>query len=103
APGVLSNDTDTDGDTLTAGPVSSRPIHGAVELQPDGSFSDTPDPDFCGSDSFTYRANDGQASSNVSTVSLRVKCANRAPVANDDSFEMAANTTLTVSDCPPGL
>ncbi len=60
ATGVLANDTDVDGDALTAVLVDG-PTNGTVALNADGSFEYTPDADFNGADSFTYRANDGQA------------------------------------------
>lgn len=68
---VLTNDFDLDGDALTAAPVSG-PANGSVTLNPDGTFTYTPNPGFDGSDSFTYRANDGAADSNVATVSITV-------------------------------
>jgi hypothetical protein len=58
APGVLGNDTDPDGDPLTAVLVTG-PSHGSLTLNANGSFSYTPAADFAGSDSFTYRASDG--------------------------------------------
>jgi hypothetical protein len=71
APGVLGNDSDIDGDALTANLVSA-PSHGIVSLSSDGSFTYTPAPSFAGSDSFTYRAFDGLANSNTATVSITV-------------------------------
>lgn len=71
APGVLGNDTDADSNPLTAVLVSG-PAHGTLTLNPDGSFTYTPSANFSGADSFTYKANDGQADSNVATVSLTV-------------------------------
>jgi hypothetical protein len=71
APGVLDNDSDADGDTLTAiliGDVS----HGTLTLNADGSFIYIPVADFNGSDSFTYEANDGLADSNMATVTITV-------------------------------
>ncbi|NNC93457.1 MAG: tandem-95 repeat protein [Acidimicrobiia bacterium] len=58
APGVLANDTDYDGDVLTAA-LASSPTNGGVVLAPDGSFTYTPDPGYVGPDSFTYTADDG--------------------------------------------
>ena len=58
APGVLPNYSDPDGDTLTAVKVTD-PSHGSLTLNADGSFTYTPNPDYHGSDSFTYKANDG--------------------------------------------
>lgn len=71
APGVLGNDSDPDGDPLTAVPVAG-PTNGTLILNEDGSFSYTPDVDFTGSASFTYKANDGTADSNVATVTITV-------------------------------
>ena len=58
APGVLGNDTDVDSAILTAVLVTG-PTHGTLTLNGDGSFTYTPAANFNGSDSFTYKANDG--------------------------------------------
>jgi uncharacterized repeat protein (TIGR01451 family) len=72
APGILGNDTDVDGDALTASVVNA-PANGTVTLTvATGSFTYTPDANFNGTDSFTYQANDGTANSNVATVTLTV-------------------------------
>jgi hypothetical protein len=74
APGVLSNDTDADGDTLAVGtpaPVSG-PSHGTLDLYDDGSFLYTPATGYYGPDSFTYKANDGITDSNNATVNINV-------------------------------
>jgi VCBS repeat-containing protein len=78
APGVLGNDSDADGDALTAVLVDG-PDHGELTLNADGSFTYTPDADYNGPDSFTYRANDGSLDSNTATVSLTVTAVNDAP------------------------
>ena len=72
AAGVLENDTDADGDTLTAELVSG-PANGTVIFNSDGSFLYTPQLDFQGKDTFTYKAVDTlDAESNVTTVTIRV-------------------------------
>ena len=71
APGVLGNDNDGESDLLSAVLVSG-PSNGSLTLNADGSFSYTPAANFSGSDSFTYKANDGQADSNVATVNITV-------------------------------
>ena len=71
APGILGNDSDIDGPSLSAQLVSNV-SHGTLSLQSNGSFTYTPSLDFEGSDSFTYRANDGSAPSNVVTVNITV-------------------------------
>ena len=68
---MLANDSDPDGDVLTAADFSS-PSHGVLTGNPDGSFAYAPNSGFTGTDSFTYRANDGVHDSNVATVSITV-------------------------------
>ena len=71
APGVLGNDTDADGDPLIAALVSGT-AHGTLALAANGSFTYTGNAHFTGVDSFTYRANDGDANSNTATVTINV-------------------------------
>lgn len=99
AAGVLANDTDADGNALTAVLVTS-PTGGSVTLNADGSFSYTPNAGTT-TDSFTYMANDGLANSNVATVSITVTPLNAAPVTADDAYSVTEGTTLTVA--APGV
>ena len=71
APGVLANDSDADGTSLTAILVSS-PVHGQLSLAPNGSFSYTPAAGYVGPDAFSYRATDGALSSATRIVTLTV-------------------------------
>ena len=71
APGTLGNDSDTDGDSLTAVLVNG-PSNGTLSLSANGSFTYTPNAAFNGTDSFTYKANDGALDSNVATVEIVV-------------------------------
>src|SRR5207245_2263911 len=97
APGVLANDSDVDGDALSA-VLMSGPSHGTLTLNGDGSVVYVPALNFNGIDSFTYKASDGQAQSGVATVTITVTPVNDAPVAaNDDSYTTAEDTQLTVS------
>src|SRR6184192_3676010 len=96
APGVLANDSDVDGDALSAVLVSG-PSHGTLTLNSDGSFSYMPALNFNGIDSFTYKASDGQVQSGVATVTITVTPVNDAPVAaDDDSYTTLEDTQLTV-------
>ncbi|MBI4298704.1 MAG: tandem-95 repeat protein [Chloroflexi bacterium] len=70
-PGLLKNDTDEDGDSLTAVQVS-KPSNGNLLLNRDGSISYIPNANFHGTDRFTYKANDGIADSNTATVTITV-------------------------------
>jgi hypothetical protein len=57
--GVLANDTDPDGGTLTARLVAGgEPQHGTVTLNADGSFVYTPAAGYIGTDYFYYAAYD---------------------------------------------
>jgi VCBS repeat-containing protein len=78
APGVLANDSDPDGDTLSAVLVLG-PSHGTLTLNADGSFLYTPAADYNGSDSFTYRASDSTVESSPATVTITVSATNDAP------------------------
>ena len=69
--GVLLNDTDSDGDLLTAVMVTT-PNHGTLLLHSDGSFIYTPETAYHGLDLFTYQASDGLAVSQPVTVSIVV-------------------------------
>jgi len=71
APGVLSNDTDVEGDTLQAN-LASGPTAGTLTLDADGGFTYTPPTSFTGAVTFTYNANDGTADSAPATVTINV-------------------------------
>ena len=67
APGVLGNDTDVDGDPLTAVLVSG-PANGTLTLNADGGFTYTPNANFNGTRQLHLQASDGTADSNAATV-----------------------------------
>lgn len=71
-PGVLSNDTDGDGDRLLAH-VVLFPQHGSLDFDIRGGFTYVPLVDFTGTDSFLYWADDGTAErSHTATVTINV-------------------------------
>ncbi len=84
APGVLGNDTDPDGDPLTAELLSGT-TYGTLDFNSDGSFTYTPTPGFAGVDSFDYYARDTPFT--VSPCCTHVYLlVTRAPVAEDDAY-----------------
>ena len=66
---VLFNDTDDDGDNMTAAPTLG-PTKGALFLNPNGSFSYIPGLAFDGSDNFTYEVSDGNGGSDTAVVAI---------------------------------
>jgi VCBS repeat-containing protein len=80
---LLANDTDPEGQPLTA-ILQSGPGSGSLTLNSNGSFTYTPNADFNGTDSFTYFANDGTANSNLAaTVTITVNQVPDPPTAVD--------------------
>jgi hypothetical protein len=93
---VVTNDTDEDGDAVTATLVSG-PASGTLVFNSDGSFTYTPQVNFCGTDGFTYQLNDGTVDSNVASASITVTCVNDAPIAADSSATTSEDTPLVAS------
>ena len=97
AAGVLANDSDVDGNALTA-VLLIAPTHGALTLNANGSFNFVPANNYLGSDSFTYRANDGATNSAAATVTIAILAPpNSAPVAVSNSYTTLKNTALNVA------
>ena len=98
-PGVLGNDTDSENRPLTAALVDG-PAEGTLVLRANGSFTYTPTSDFKGQDTFTYRASDGQNSSET-TVTITVNGVFHPVTPHDDSYTTSQNQTLSVA--APGV
>ncbi|MGH6934201.1 MAG: cadherin-like domain-containing protein, partial [Dongiaceae bacterium] len=91
---VLGNDSDPDGDPLTA-VLDSTTSNGTLSLNPDGTYTYTPNAGFNGADSFTYHAVDSLgATSNTVTVTINVTSVNDAPVATADNATVAEDGVL---------
>ena len=100
--GVLGNDSDIDGDPLTAIKVTG-PANGTVTLNSDGSLIYTPDANWNGIDSVTYKANDGLADSNLATVTVTVNPVNDLPVAVIDVADSTIPLPVTMKVTPQTL
>jgi DNA/RNA endonuclease G (NUC1) len=74
--------------------VASNPSHGVLSGT-GNSLTYTPDGDYSGPDSFTFKVNDGGTDSNTATVSINVTEVNDAPVANNDDKTASEDTALT--------
>ncbi|WP_184305136.1 Ig-like domain-containing protein, partial [Aporhodopirellula rubra] len=92
ADGVLANDSDPDEDSLVAA-IVTQPTGGSVSLSADGSFTYMPNANAFGTDSFTYQASDGFASSVTTTVTIQVLPVNDPPTSVDRFVSVADNDT----------
>ena len=92
---VLANDSDPDGGSLTvtsAGPAGN----GTVTVNPGGTVDYEPDPDFYGTDTFTYTVCDSNAVCSTATVTVDVNPVNDAPNAVDDVETVEQGDTVNV-------
>lgn len=95
-PGILANDHDADGDTITP-TVTALPLSGTLSLNLDGSFEYRPHPGYEGTDRFIYHLTDGVTSSNRATVTLMVQTpVDPNFIAHDDRYSTYEDTPLTV-------
>jgi len=92
---LLVNAGDIDGDTLSA-IIVSEPAHGVLLQNANGTYSYTPNANYNGVDSFTYKVNDGTADSNLATVSVSITAINDAPVANAVSATLAEDGSIVL-------
>jgi len=101
APGIIENDYDPEGGSITA--VSfSQPADGTVSLNTAGEMTYTPDGGFTGTDSFAYTIRDDAGAEDAGTVTILVPDRpNRDPVAVDDVYTVMAGETLSVN--APGI
>ena len=102
ASGTLQG-SDLDGDSLSYS-IVTPPQHGAVTLEGGNgpAYSYSPDDNYHGTDSFSYRVHDGAADSNTATISLTINSINDVPLAFDSSNtadeDSDASGTLQGSD-----
>jgi CshA-type fibril repeat protein/VCBS repeat-containing protein len=75
--------SDLDGDTLTFSAVQ-QPLHGKVIINPDGTFTYTPEENYWGSDSFTFIVNDGHGGTASAVVAINLNSVIDDPRAVND-------------------
>ena len=94
--GLLDNDTDVDvADTLSINiSNSTEPSNGTLLLFGSGSFNYIPDPDFFGTDSFSYEVSDGNGGTAIGSVTINVLPINDAPIATNDHFTISEDFPL---------
>ena len=88
--------SDPDADPLAYSMVTD-PSNGSLKgTAPNLTY--TPNPNFNGSDSFTFKVNDGAGDSAPATVSIMVSPVNDPPVANDDTATTLEDTPVVTID-----
>jgi VCBS repeat-containing protein len=116
SPGVLSNDTDPDGDPLVVSGVQGSPggvggpvtlpsgaivtvnANGSYTYNPNGAFNYLSPSDPPATDTFTYTVSDGKGGTDTGTVSITVNGVNNPPDAvNDGPIAATEDTPLTLS------
>ncbi len=94
--GVLANDSDPEGDALRA--VREEDVeHGLLSLDADGTFTYTPDDNYFGTDSFSYRVGDGALESDPVVVTIMVEPRPDNPVTQDDVYTARENQVLQIT------
>ncbi len=93
---VALTGSDIDGDSLSYH-IVSPPSHGTLSGVSFIGMTYTPDADYNGADSFTFKTNDGALDSNPATVSITVTPVNDAPTTNNQSTETNEDTAKTMT------
>ena len=93
---TLASDGETASSALTYTIITTT-SHGSLVNNGDGTVTYTPAINYNGSDSFTFKANDGQADSNTATVNLTINAVNDVPTGTGESYSTDEDTTLSVS------
>ncbi|WP_426107126.1 Ig-like domain-containing protein [Massilia sp. TSP1-1-2] len=91
----LAHALDLNPNDVLAALVVSQPAHGAISVNADGSWTYTPAQYYFGTDSFTYKVNDGVADSNTATVTFTVGEIAFAPTLADSTVNVSENGTST--------
>ncbi len=100
SPGVLANDVDEDGDSLTVS-LAAQPTHGTLDLAANGSFTYVPDPDYFGVDAFSYVVDDGRGGTDTGIATLTIAPTSDPPQATNDDYRYTAGVPLVI--LAPGL
>lgn len=91
--------TDVEGDELTYS-IIDLPQHGTLSCTDCPNPVYTPNPNYNGPDSFTFKANDGIKDSNIATITINVAPVNDPPIGVFNGIAGNLLTTTTTEDTP---
>jgi VCBS repeat-containing protein len=104
--GVLLNDTDAEGDALTA-VLETGPTHGVLTLNPNGTFVYTHNGNSATRDTFSYRARDEHGALSLSAVTVVINIVDSPPAewqnpinrfdVNNDGFVSPIDVLLVIN------
>ena len=93
----LTGANDINGNPMTA-VLDTPPASGTLVVNPDGTWTYTPNSDYAGADQLVYHINDGSADSQPVTVSFTVQpAAHHAPVAQNGSVQVQEDGSLVIN------
>jgi len=98
ANGLLSNDLFLPGGPSLTAELVDLPDNGQVVIYPDGSFQYTPDHNWFGDDTFTYRLVGEPEATEVANVTISVASVSDPPVAVDDFIVVQENQVYSTGD-----
>ena len=93
---VLANDSDSDGDPITA-VLLTNPSYGTLVLNSNGTFSYAHNGSETTSDTFTYAANDGFINGNTVTITITINPVNDRPTTVSDTLNVNEAGTVTLT------
>ncbi|RAW00970.1 Ig-like domain-containing protein [Pseudochryseolinea flava] len=96
ADGLLKNDYDVDGGTLTVS-LDENVAHGLLALSANGSFSYIPYANYNGTDQFKYHVTDGALNSTSVIVTLSITAVNDDPIAYDDVASVDEDNSVEIN------
>ena len=104
---LLKEDIDPEGGALTITAVTTPSVHGTFTLNPDGTFSYVPNPDYFGPDSVKVSVCDPQLLCSIKTIKITVNPINDASVldldVNNSSGKTGADYTTTFTEDSSGV
>jgi len=102
ATSLLANDTDTEGDPITAIVIiGNGPFNGTLSLLSSGTFSYTHGGSETTTDTFQYKTNDGFSDGNTVTVTISINPVNDCPVWNNSAVAIQINGPTSNEDFSP--